>query len=255
MLTFSFMQNYEINEILYEGDDTVIYRAKSKIDKQSVILKILKAQYPSLDAIINLKHEYKITENLNLENVVKVLRLENHENRLALVFEDFGGQSLKQLLSTRKLELDSFINIAFQMTQALVSVHSYHIIHKDIKPGNIIINPETGVVKLTDFSIASQLNKETTQLANPKELEGTLAYMSPEQTGRMNRTLDYRSDFYSLGITFYEMLTGKLPFQSDDPLELIYCHIAKEPVEIKELNPEVPNTIAAIVGKLIAKKC
>lgn len=253
MLTFSFMQNYEINETLYEGDDTVIYRAKSEIDKQSVILKILKAQYPSLDAIINLKHEYKITENLNLENVVKVLRLENHENRLALVFEDFGGQSLKQLLSTRKLELDSFMNIAFQMTQALVSVHSYHIIHKDIKPGNIIINPETGVVKLTDFSIASQLNKETPQLANPKQLEGTLAYMSPEQTGRMNRTLDYRSDFYSLGITFYEMLTGKLPFESDDPLELIYCHIAKEPVEIKELNPEVPNTIAAIVGKLIAK--
>ncbi|BAY11537.1 trifunctional serine/threonine-protein kinase/ATP-binding protein/sensor histidine kinase [Calothrix sp. NIES-2098] len=247
------MPNYDLNEILHEGDDTVIYRATSQIDKQSVILKILKAEYPSLDAITSLKHEYKITENLNLESVVKVLRLENHENRLALVFEDFGGKSLKQILSTKKLELNSFMSIALQMTQALVSVHTHQIIHKDIKPGNIIINPETGIVKLTDFSIASQLNKETTQLANPQQLEGTLAYMSPEQTGRMNRSLDYRSDFYSLGVTFYEMLTGQLPFQSDDPLELIYCHIAKQPVEIEELNPEVPNSIAAIVWKLMAK--
>ncbi|MDZ8056078.1 MAG: AAA family ATPase [Aulosira sp. ZfuCHP01] len=253
MLTSPLMPNYHLNEILHEGDDTVIYRATSQIDKQSVILKILKAEYPSLDAITSLKHEYKITENLNLERVVKVLRLERHENRLALVFEDFGGQSLKQLLSTQKLELNSFMSIAFQMTQALVSVHTHHIIHKDIKPGNIIINPETGIVKLTDFSIASQLNKETPQLANPQQLEGTLAYMSPEQTGRMNRTLDYRSDFYSLGVTFYEMLTGKLPFQSDDPLDLIYSHIAKQPVEIEELNPVIPSAIAAIVGKLMAK--
>ncbi len=254
MLTSPWILNYDLNEILHEGDDTVIYRATSQIDQQSAILKILKAEYPSLDAITSLKHEYKITENFNLENVVKVLRLENHDNRLALVFEDFGGQSLKQLLSTRKLELNSFMSIAVQMAQALVSVHTHHIIHKDIKPGNIIINPETGIVKLTDFSIASQLNKETPQLlANPQQLEGTLAYMSPEQTGRMNRTLDYRSDFYSLGVTFYEMLTGKLPFQSDDPLELIYSHIAKQPVEIEELNPEVPSAIAAIVCKLMAK--
>jgi predicted ATPase len=145
------------------------------------------------------------------------------------------------------------MSIAIQLVQALVSIHTQHIIHKDIKPDNIIINPKTGIVKVTDFSIASRLNKETPQLANPKQLEGTLAYMSPEQTGRMNRTLDYRSDFYSLGITFYEMLTGELPFQSDDPLELVYCHIAKQATEIEEFNPEVPGAISLIVRKLMAK--
>ncbi|MBH8578461.1 AAA family ATPase [Nostocaceae cyanobacterium CENA369] len=253
MLTSGLILGYDLNEILHEGDDTIIYRATSQFEKRSVILKILKTDYPSIDAIARLKHEYKITENLDLVGVVKVLRLETHENRLAIVFEDFDGYSLKQLLIQGKQELNSFIKIAIQLAQALISVHACHIIHKDIKPANIIINPETGVVKLTDFSIASRLDKEIPQLANPNQLEGTLVYMSPEQTGRMNRTLDYRSDFYSLGVTFYEILTGELPFQSYDPLELVYCHIAKEPTEIKILNPEIPSAISSLVKKLMAK--
>ncbi|OUL29051.1 ATP-binding sensor histidine kinase [Nostoc sp. 106C] len=253
MLTSGSISGYDLNEMLHEGADTIIYRATSQLDKQPVILKILKTDYPSIDAIARLKHEYKVTENLNLAGVVKVLRLETHENRLAIVFEDFDGYSLKQLLIQGKQELKSFIKIAIQLAQALISVHSCHIIHKDIKPANIIINPETAVVKLTDFSIASRLDKEIPQLANPNQLEGTLVYMSPEQTGRMNRTLDYRSDFYSLGVTFYEMLTGELPFQNYDPLELVYCHIAKEPTEIERLNPEIPSAISSLVKKLMAK--
>lgn len=208
MVSSLLFPGYELAEIIHEGSNNIIYRGISRLDGQKVILKILKDEYPSLEAIARLKHEYKVTENLDLKDVVKVLRLSTYENRLALVFEDFDGQSLKQLLSTKKLELNSFISIAIQLVQALVSIHTNYIIHKDIKPGNIIINPETGVVKITDFSIASRLCKETPQLANPDQLEGTLAYISPEQTGRMNRSLDYRTDFYSLGVTFYEMLTG-----------------------------------------------
>ncbi|BBD58841.1 multi-sensor signal transduction multi-kinase [Nostoc sp. HK-01] len=253
MLTVDLISGYELNEMLHEGDDTIIYRARSEYDKQSIILKILKADYPSIDAIARLRHEYKITENLNLAGVVKVLRLETHKNRLAIVFEDIHGYSLKQLLSQSRQDLKSFMSIAIQLAKALVSVHDCHIIHKDIKPANIIINPETGLVKLTDFSIASRLDKEIPQLANPNQLEGTLVYMSPEQTGRMNRNLDYRSDFYSLGVTFYEMLTKQLPFQSHDPLELVYSHIAKEPTEIELLNPEIPSAISSLVKKLMAK--
>ncbi len=253
MLTSLAIPGYELAEIIHEGASNTIYRGISQLDQQRVILKVLTDEYPSLNAIVRLKHEYKITENLDLAGVVKVLRLETHKNRLALVFEDFGGQSLKQLLSTQKLDLSSFLNIAVQLVQTLVLVHNYHIIHKDIKPGNIIINPLTGVVKLTDFSIASRLSKETPQLANPNQLEGTLAYMSPEQTGRMNRSLDYRTDFYSLGVTFYEMLTGELPFQSQDLLELVYSHLAKQPIAIEELNPEIDSTISSIVRKLMAK--
>ncbi|MBU7587188.1 MAG: AAA family ATPase [Nostoc sp. TH1S01] len=253
MLAADSISGYDLNEMLHEGDDTIIYRARSAYDKQPIILKILKADYPSIDAIARLRHEYKITANLNLEGVVKVLRLETHKNRLAIVFEDINGYSLKQLLSQGRQDLKSFMSIAIQLAKALVSVHSYHIIHKDIKPANIIINPETGIVKLTDFSIASRLDKEIPQLANPNQLEGTLVYMSPEQTGRMNRNLDYRSDFYSLGVTFYEILTEQLPFQSHDPLELVYSHIAKEPTDIEILNPEIPSAISSLVKKLMAK--
>ncbi|MBE9208342.1 AAA family ATPase [Nostoc sp. LEGE 06077] len=253
MLTADLISGYDLTEMLHEGDDTIIYRARSEYNKQSIILKILKADYPSIDAIARLRHEYKITENLDLVGVVKVLRLETHKNRLAIVFEDINGYSLKQLLSQGRQDLNSFIRIAIQLAKALVSVHDCQIIHKDIKPANIIINPETGVVKLTDFSIASRLDKEITQLANPNQLEGTLVYMSPEQTGRMNRNLDYRSDFYSLGVTFYEMLTEQLPFQSNDPLELVYSHIAKEPTDIELLNPEIPSAISSLVKKLMAK--
>lgn len=253
MLVSLSFPGYDIKQIIYEGDDTVICRAVSLLNDQWVILKILKSEYPSIDAIARLKHEFNIAGNLDLEGVVKVIKTETHENRLALVFEDFGGQSLKQLMNAGKLELASILSTVIQIAQALTSIHSHHIIHKDIKPGNIIIDSDTGIVKLTDFSIASRLSSETQQLANPNELEGSLAYISPEQTGRMNRSLDYRSDFYSLGVTLYEMLTGQLPFTSDDPLELVYSHIAKQPIAIEELNPKVPKAISSIAMKLMAK--
>jgi serine/threonine protein kinase len=185
--------------------------------------------------------------------IVKAYSLDTFEGRMGLLLEDFGGVSFKQMLSIKKLSIAGFLNAALQLAKALVSVHQHQIIHKDIKPANIIINPTSGIVKLTDFSIASRLSQETPELINPDQIQGTLAYMSPEQTGRMNRTLDCRSDLYSLGVTFYEMLSGELPFQSNDSLELVYCHLAKEPVPLRELNPKIPDAIAQIVEKLMAK--
>ncbi|BAZ12673.1 multi-sensor signal transduction multi-kinase [Calothrix sp. NIES-4071] len=245
---------YEITEVIREGLNTVIYRGMS--NQQQVILKVLKAEYPSLEQITRLKHEYKVTENLDLDGVVKVYGLETYQNRLILVAEDFGGISLKEFLTSYKSEKTSliiFLSIAVQLAQGLVSLHKNQIIHKDIKPANIIINPQTRQVKLTDFSIASRLSQETACLTNPNQLEGTLAYASPEQTGRMNRSVDFRSDFYSLGVTFYEMLTGQLPFISNDPLELVHCHLAKQPTPIQELNLEVPTVLVEIVSKLMEK--
>ncbi|OUL24890.1 ATP-binding sensor histidine kinase [Nostoc sp. 106C] len=253
MVLTSIIPGYDLTEIISEGTNTIVYRARAQKNQQSVILKVLKAEYPTLEQITCFKHEYKTTENLNCEGIVKVYGLESYQNRLALVAEDFNGVSLKQFLSQQQLCEVSFLKIAVQLAQALLSLHQNRIIHKDIKPANIIINPHTGIVKITDFSIASYLDKETPQLTNPNHLEGTVAYMSPEQTGRMNRTVDYRSDFYSLGITFYEMLTGQLPFVTDDLLEMVHCHIAKPVTPIAQLNPEVSGTIAAIVMKLIAK--
>jgi serine/threonine protein kinase len=253
MLPTLTIPGYEITEVIHDGASTIVYRAVSQTQQEKVILKVLKAEFPKLEQISRLKHEYFVTENLDLEGIVKVLRLETFHNRLVLVSEDFGGQSLKAFLLDKELDLVSFLQFSVQITKALILLHTNNIIHKDIKPSNIIINPQNKICKITDFSIASRLDKETPVPINANQLEGTLAYMAPEQTGRMNRIVDYRSDFYSLGVTFYEMLTGQLPFTSHDPLELVHCHIAQSPALINKIRSDVPLVIAAIINKLMAK--
>jgi histidine kinase len=244
---------YELTEVIHTGTNTIIYRGIWRQKQQPVIIKILNSDYPSLEVIARLKHEYSIAANLEHDNIVKVISLVTHDKQPGLVFEDCGYISLKQYLEYHKPSLELALQIVISLTKALAYIHSQHIIHKNIKPANIVIHPHNAQVKLTDFSIASRLEKETPQLLNPKQLEGTLAYMSPEQTGRMNRTLDFRSDFYSLGVTFYEILTRQLPFASSDPLELVYCHIAKKPTPVQQLNPQLPSAIASIIAKLMAK--
>jgi predicted ATPase/signal transduction histidine kinase len=241
---------FSLTEQIHSSINTSVYRGTK--DYQSVIIKALNDEYPSIEAIARLKHEYSIVCNLHHENLVKVINLETSDKRYYLVFEDFDGVSLKDYINKNKPSVVLTLEVAITITQALIYIHGQNIIHKDIKPANIIINPKSGEVKITDFSIASRLSKETIN-NNPNQIEGTLAYMSPEQTGRMNRTLDYRTDFYSLGVTLYEMLTGKLPFSSNDVIELVHSHIALAPVPIREINPGVPQVLADIVDKLMAK--
>ncbi|MEG4631669.1 AAA family ATPase [Microcoleus sp. AR_TQ3_B6] len=252
------LPGYQISAPISDGLNTCIYRGIRESDEQPVIIKILKAEFPTLEEITRLKNEYKITQHLHVESIVKSYSLETSQNRFALILEDFGGQSLSQILSKR-LNLTAFLNIGIQLTSALNSLHQNCIIHKDIKPSNIIINLDTETVKINDFSVASRLSQENPQINSANLVEGTVAYMSPEQTGRMNRTLDYRSDFYSLGVTFYEMLTGELPFNSTDILELVHCHIAKHPVppcecrRNAENSDKIPQVVSDIVMKLLAK--
>ncbi len=247
------ISKYKRLEKIYEGEDTVVYRGQSTLDQTPVILKTLKNEYPSLKEVINLKQEYEISKVLDLRGAIKAYDLEKFENRLVLVLEDFGGKDLSDFLATQPLNVRDVLNIGIQLAEVVGQLHENHIIHKDIKPQNIIIHPITKQVKLSDFSIASRLNREHQAIANPNALQGTLAYMSPEQTGRMNRAIDYRSDFYSIGVTFYQMLTGQLPFLTNDPLELIHAHIAKQPVPPHQLNPEIPEAVSNIVMKLLAK--
>ncbi|WP_039886743.1 serine/threonine protein kinase [Microcoleus vaginatus] len=245
------LSGYKIIENIYEGVRTVVYRGIRNRDRQSVIVKIIKNEHPTLEEITNLRQEFIIAQNLDFEGIVKPYSFDNYYNSFALVLEDFGGQSLYDFIVTNKLSITEFLRGAIAIAECLIYLHQIPIIHKDIKPSNIIINPATGKVKLTDFSIASRLELKSQTISNPNLLEGTLAYISPEQTGRMNRAIDYRTDFYSLGVTFYEMLTNQLPFTTTDPMELVYCHIAKQPVPPKEV-AEIPQAVSDIVMKLLA---
>ena len=253
------IDGYQILTQLYESINSFVCRGIRHQDNQAVILKVLKQDYPTPSELTRYKQEYEITRNLNTNGVVKAYGLEPVQRTLVIILEDFGASSLRQLIDERMgggtgvLPLPEFLNIAIKTAESLGQIHSSNVIHKDINPANIIFNPETGQVKIIDFGISTVLSRENPTLKNPNVLEGTLAYMSPEQTGRMNRTLDYRTDFYSLGVTFYELLTGQLPFETTDALELVHCHIAKVPSSLHQLHPKIPKALSDIVRKLMAK--
>ncbi|MFN6487835.1 MULTISPECIES: AAA family ATPase [unclassified Nostoc] len=250
---------YRIIKQLYSGKKTLVYRAIREKDQQSVILKLMRNEEPNFNEINQFQNQYTITKNLEIPGIVKPISLENYHNRYVLVMEDFGGIALNiwQQEEERKgkncVSLTEFFDIAIEISATLEGLHRHRIIHKDIKPANILIHPITGKTKIIDFSIATLLPKEIQFLTNPNVLEGTLAYISPEQTGRMNRGIDYRTDFYSLGITFFELLTGQLPFSSTEPMELVYSHIAKEPPKTSHINSNIPIIISDIISKLMAK--
>ncbi|NEU73484.1 AAA family ATPase [Hassallia byssoidea VB512170] len=247
------LPGYRILEFIYSGNRTLVYRGLRECDRQPVIIKLLNSEYPSFSELVQFRNQYTIAKNLNIPGIVKAYNLETYRNSYALVMEDFGGISLKEWKIGKSDSLSEFLHIAIQIVSALEGLHRDRIIHKDIKPANILINTSTGEVKLIDFSIASLLPREFPEIQNPNILEGTLAYLSPEQTGRMNRGIDYRSDFYSLGVTFFELLTGQLPFTSNDPMELVHFHIAKLAPSLESERQEIPKVISNIVNKLMAK--
>jgi predicted ATPase/signal transduction histidine kinase len=250
---------YIVNEEIYTGSRTSIYRGVRERDRYPVTIEILRNPFPSFNELLKFRHKYEIGKNFDLPNIIKTLALETYQNSYALISEDCGSISLKSYLHQLGAFGDSpqtlieFLHIAIQIAEAMEGLYCHRVIHKDIKPANILIHPETHHIKLIDFSISSLLPKETQEIKNPNMLEGTLAYMAPEQTGRMNRGIDYRSDYYALGVTFYELLTGELPFTSNDPMELVHSHLAKQPISVRQLKANLPLTISQIVSKLMSK--
>ena len=232
-MTTHLIPGYHITKQLYTSPATLVYRAIEESTSQAVVIKILRQEYPNFDELLNFYNQYTIAHNLDIKGVLKHYKLESYKNGYALITEDFNGITLAKFITTNittnTLSLNQFLTIAIQLTETLHQIHRSRVIHKDINPANILINPTSLQVKIFDFSIASLLPRETPEIQNPHLLEGTLAYISPEQTGRMNRGIDFRSDFYSLGVTFYQLLTGQLPFQTEDAMELVHCHIAKVP--------------------------
>ena len=229
--------------------DVTLYRGSGQ-ELPPILLATADSASPA--CLNRLEHEYTLRADLDVAWAAQPIELSRHRNRSALVLEDPGGAVLDRLLG-RPLGVTEFLRIGISLAWALRQAHARGLIHKDIKPANILVDVASGGVWLTGFGIASRLPRERPNPEPPEEIAGTLAYMAPEQTGRMNRSIDARSDLYSLGVTFYEMLTGRLPFTAADPMEWVHCHIAKQPVPPDQRTVETPGPLSDITMKLLAK--
>ena len=241
--------------VLCEDGERVLcrgWRDDGDDDRKAVLAALSGSEHPSPAFVDRLAHEYALKDELDGRSAVRPLALVREHGRTMLLFEDPGGEPLDRRLG-RPMEMGQFLHIAIGLSVALRQVHQRGLIHKDIKPANVLVNSETGQVWLTGFGIASRLPRERQSPEPPEFIAGSLHYMAPEQTGRMNRSVDSRSDLYALGVTLYEMLTGSLPFTASDPMEWVHCHIARQPVPPIERVTDVPAVISAIILKLLTK--
>ncbi|HOS41140.1 MAG TPA: serine/threonine-protein kinase, partial [Spirochaetota bacterium] len=256
------LPGYTIFEMIDETSRSLVHRGRRDSDGTGVVIKLLKTDRATPTDLARFRQEYAIIREIDDEGVVRTLDIIDCDCGIAIVMEDFGGVSLKRALREGKADLDFVLGTGASIASALGRLHGRKIIHGDIKPGNIIISADSltpapprplpggeGSVKIADFGIARAVTRADENINDPNVIEGTLAYMSPEQTGRMNRTIDHRTDLYSLGVTLYEMLTGEVPFRSADPMEVIHAHIAKKPLTPHEAGRPVPSALSAIVMK------
>src|SRR6202140_2911525 len=241
-------------KVLWEDGERVFCRKSHADSYRAPVLVVLPAaEHPTPITLDRLAREYGLKDELDGTWAVRPLELVRERGRIMLVLEDTRGEPLDRLLGM-PMEVRSSLSIAIAVAAALTQVHRRGLVHKDIKPANILVNRMTGEVKLTGFGIASRLPRERQAPAPPESIAGTLAYMAPEQTGRMNRSIDARSDLYALGVTLYQTLTGSLPFTAVDPMEWVHCHIARQPTPPDERRVTgIPGPLSAIVMKLLAK--
>lgn len=247
------LTGFSISEHLSQSPPVIIYRGKRLTDDTPVILKVLDVEFPQPIQLARIRHEYELVSSIDHPGVIKAHGLEKVHHSLAIIMEDFGGIPLRAYASENALRIDERLGIVRRIGEILGDIHRNGIVHKDVNPNNILINPQTGEIKLIDFGNAARIAHENRQPKSPDNLEGTLAYIAPEQTGRMNRPVDYRSDYYSLGITLYELLLGRRPFDAQDSMELVHQHIAVVAPELHLEDASIPVAVSRVVDKLIAK--
>src|SRR6516164_10514242 len=243
------------SQVLWEDGERVFsrgWRLDDNGNRLAVLLVAPAADHPSPSRLDRLTHEFELKDELDRAWAAQPLALIRDAARTVLVLDDVGGEPLDRLLGG-PMEVGRFLRLAIAVTSPLGKLHQRGLVHKDIKPANILLNEATGEVRLTGFGIASRLSRERQAPEPPETIAGTLAYMAPEQTGRMNRSIDARSDLYALGVTLYQMLTGVLPLTAADPMEWVHCHIARMPVSPRGLVEAVPVEVSDIVMKLLAK--
>ncbi|WP_428263504.1 AAA family ATPase [Haliangium sp.] len=245
---------YRILELIHKSATTLVYRAQRDSDGRRVVLKILDREAATPGAFGRYRHEYEVLERLTISGVIKAYALEAVQGTLMLVLEDFGAESLASLCEKQRFSLIQVIDLGVQIAATLGQLHDCSVIHRDLNPSNILYNWNTGTLKIADLGLSLGAEGLGSDAANEHEPGGgTLAYISPEQTGRTNRAVDYRTDFYSFGVTLYQLCAGQLPFPSSDALELIHCHLARQPTPVCDVAAAVPTPVSDIVMKLMAK--
>lgn len=243
----------EPSDLIYKSDNSMIYYQKDSEFEVPVVVKILAKQPPTIQQLAYLTNEYEAIKNTHIKGIRRVFEQTEIDGKVALVLEYVEGDTLRSILKEGPLSISRFLKIAISISQTLGEIHQQHIIHRDINNNNILVHPETSETTIIDFGIASKIDTKSANLSNPDVLEGTLAYISPEQTGRMNRAVDYRTDLYSLGVAFYRALTGEFPFANKNSMELVHAHIAKKPVPPQEVQDHIPPVLSAIVMRLLEK--
>lgn len=244
--------SYELLQLLHSGTSTYVIRAKA--GNKTYIIKENSRAVTSQKKLRTYFREYMLGSSINSEFVVKYVDMKRFGYGFAIVMEDIGGKAIKEVIPQNGFPAIHFLQMAINIVRGLADIHAAGVIHRDINPHNIVVNLTTSHVNIIDFDIATRLSKGDMNAVGMHQIQGTLLYMSPEQTGRMNRHIDYRSDFYSLGATFYEMLCGKPPFRpSVDPLELIHKHIAVAPISLRDHSKAIPKPLSDVIIKLMAK--
>jgi predicted ATPase/signal transduction histidine kinase len=251
VLSLSETSDYAL-EPLREGVDFTLHRGKERSNQLPILAVTVTARQPSAQNLHRLKHEYSLAPELDEAWAARPLALAHRQGATVLILSDPGGDPLDRIVQGPRISLSSFLRIAIGLAAAVSQVHRQGLIHKDVKPANILVD-RSGRVWLTGFGIASRLPRERQTPGPPEFLAGSLPYMAPEQTGRMNRSIDSRSDLYALGVTLYELLTGSLPFAASDPMEWVHCHIARQPMSPSDRDPGIPAAVSAIILKLLAK--
>lgn len=239
--------------LLYESKKSKIYFLEDSEWGHSVLLKVLNYEFPTPKDISQFYNEFEIIENLKIKGARNALKRTKHQGHHAMFLEWVPGKTIKELFENKPAHIRDFLNLAISINDILIELHSENIIHRDISSNNIIADIQQGHTRIIDFGIASKVSLKELNLGNPEHLDGTLEYISPEQTGRMNRVVDYRTDLYSLGIVFYEMLTGTTPYKGLDPMAIVHGHIAVPPVPVDKINPNVPEVLSQIILHLLAK--